>query len=116
MTATVPETRAEPVVERLHGEEIADPYRWLEDDESAATRAWTAAQNAYTAGVLDRLPGRDALRERLAGLLQVGFAQSAVRAATASSSSSARGGRISRSFTCRMAGGRMRGSCSTRTG
>ncbi|MDP9374978.1 MAG: prolyl oligopeptidase family serine peptidase [Chloroflexota bacterium] len=79
MTATVPETRAEPVTERLHGEEIVDPYRWLEDDTSAETRAWTAAQNAYTAGVLDGLPGRDALRERLAGLLQVGFAQSAVR-------------------------------------
>ena len=54
MTATVPETRVEPVVERLHGAESVDPYRGLQDDEGAATSAWTVAQNAYTAGVLDR--------------------------------------------------------------
>ena len=64
MTATVPQTRVEPVTDVLHGEAIVDPYRWLEEDDSAETRAWTEAQNRYTAAVLDRLPGRDALRDR----------------------------------------------------
>ncbi len=76
MTATVPQTRVEPVTDVLHGEEIVDPYRWLEEDDSAETRAWTEAQNRYTAAVLDRLPGRDALRDRLARLMQAGFVMS----------------------------------------
>ena len=76
MTATVPASRIEPVVETLHGEEVADPYRWLEEDDTEATRAWTEAQNRYTAAILDRLPGRDALRERLSRLMRAGFAMS----------------------------------------
>ena len=43
-----PETRRDDVREVLHGVEIKDPYRWLEDQESAETRAWIDAQNAYT--------------------------------------------------------------------
>src|ERR671917_1992011 len=73
MIATVPQTRVEPVTDVLHGEEIVDRYRWLEEDASPETRAWTEAQNRYTVGVLDRLPGRDALRDRLARLMQAGF-------------------------------------------
>lgn len=69
---TVPSTRVAPVTEMLHGEAIVDPYRWLEE-ESAATAAWTAAQNAYTAAFLDPLPGRAALRERLRALQAIGF-------------------------------------------
>ena len=76
MTATVPQTRVEPVTDVLHGEEIVDRYRWLEDDDSPETQAWTEAQNRYTAAILDRLPGRDALRERLARLMQAGFVMS----------------------------------------
>lgn len=72
----VPVTRGEPVTETLHGETITDPYRWLEDDERAETRAWTDAQNRYTAAALDHVPGRDALRERLAQLMRSGFAMS----------------------------------------
>ncbi len=76
MSAAVPETRVAPVTDELHGEALADPYRWLEEDDTPETRAWTAAQNAHTAAVLNGLPGRAALRERLAARLQVGFAQS----------------------------------------
>ena len=75
MSMTVPATRSAPENETLHGETIADPYRWLEDD-SAETRAWSAAQNSYTAAILGPLPGRDTLRERLAALSGVGFAMS----------------------------------------
>ena len=69
---TVPPTVAIPVTETLHGEEFTDPYRWLEE-ESAETRAWTAAQNAYTTATLDPLPGRTALRERLRHLQAIGL-------------------------------------------
>lgn len=49
-----PHTRRQPVQETLHGVTISDPYRWLEDGESNAVRAWTDRQNAYTRAALDR--------------------------------------------------------------
>lgn len=61
-----PATPRRPVRERLHGHDIADPYRYLETLDSAETRAFIAGQTAYSRAVLDRLPGRD----RLAGLLR----------------------------------------------
>jgi prolyl oligopeptidase len=69
--AAPPTTRRDNVRETLHGVVIADPYRWLEDQNSAETRAWIAAQNRYTRSVLDPLPGRQRLRERLTELLRV---------------------------------------------
>src|SRR5687768_2734954 len=68
----IPTTRVAPVSETLHGATFEDPYRWLEDD-SAEMRAWTAAQNAYSAATLGALPGRATLRERLAALLGAGY-------------------------------------------
>jgi prolyl oligopeptidase len=47
---------------------LVDPYRWLEDDASPAVHDWTAAQNAFTRGILDAYPGRRALEERLRSL------------------------------------------------
>ena len=61
------------MVDVLHGIEVPDPYRWLEDGESADTAAWVAAQNARTRAVLDALPQRQPLYERLLSLLQVGM-------------------------------------------
>ncbi len=60
------------VVEVLHGTEVHDPYRWLEDGDSQETAAWVAAQNARTRAVLDALPQRDPLHRRLLELLQIG--------------------------------------------
>ncbi|MDQ3304421.1 MAG: prolyl oligopeptidase family serine peptidase [Actinomycetota bacterium] len=65
-----PPARIDPTVERLHGVEVADPYRWLEDGESAETLEWVDAQNRRTRQALKSLPGRVALRERLEGLLR----------------------------------------------
>ena len=65
-------TRVEPVTDVLHGHEIVDPYRWLEDGDAPDVRAWTAAQNARTEAVLSAVPGRAALEQRLSDLLQVG--------------------------------------------
>jgi len=69
--AKLPATRTDNVKEVLHGVEIVDPYRWLEDQNSPETRAWIDAQNAYTHTMLDALPGRDKLRERVTALLKI---------------------------------------------
>ena len=53
------------LVERLHGHEIADPYRWLEDDEDPRTAAWTAAQDALATEHLAALPLRGQFADRL---------------------------------------------------
>lgn len=64
--------RREDVTDILHGVSITDPYRWLEDGDSAETRAWTDAQNAHTAEILAAAPGRATLEARLGDLLRVG--------------------------------------------
>ena len=66
-----PATRTDNVKEMLHGVEITDPYRWLENQDSPETRAWIDAQNAYSRPILDRIPGRERLRTRLAELMNV---------------------------------------------
>jgi prolyl oligopeptidase len=69
--AVAPATRIATVTDTLHGVRITDDYRWLEED-SAEVTTWTDAQNAYTRAVLDSLPGRKAVEDRLRVLLQVG--------------------------------------------
>src|SRR5713101_4292257 len=64
-----PVTEAEPVTETIHGVEITDPYRWLEDQESPATRDWISRENAYTDAVLGQLPDKPRLALRIESLL-----------------------------------------------
>src|ERR1700721_483148 len=64
-----PQTQAEPVTETLHGVEITDPYRWLEDQNSPRIRAWLAEQTAYTRVYLDAIPGREQIKERVRELM-----------------------------------------------
>ena len=66
-----PKTRTDDVKEMMHGVEIADPYRWLEDQQSPETRAWIGAQNKYTQALLDSWPDRAALKRRLTELIKV---------------------------------------------
>jgi len=63
-----PETAREGVVDNYHGTEIADPYRWLEDDNSERTAEWVKAQNEVTFSYLNSLPQREAIRKRLTEL------------------------------------------------
>jgi prolyl oligopeptidase len=70
--ATPPPTRMDALKETLHGVEIADPYRWLEEDESAEVRAWTDAQNAHTRAALDAVQGRASLRAEMERALRTG--------------------------------------------
>ncbi len=69
---TPPPTRVAPVTDSYFGEAVTDPYRWLEDGESAEVAAWTAAQNAHTEAWLAACPERGAIRARLATLLAIG--------------------------------------------
>jgi len=78
---TRPTSRTLPVTEVLHGRALTDDYRWLEGDNSDPDRmgastpevaAWTDEQNAYTRAVLDALPGRAELEERIRPLLTAG--------------------------------------------
>ena len=63
-----PETARGEVVDNYFGTEVPDPYRWLEDDNSEATAAWVAAENAVTEDYLSQIPFRNAIRERLTQL------------------------------------------------
>jgi len=65
---TPPPTRRDDVREVLHGVELVDPYRWLEDDKSPETRAWIEAQNRFTHAVLDGNAARETIRQRLTAL------------------------------------------------
>lgn len=61
----------EAVIDVLHGVPVADPYRWLEDQQSPRTREWIRAQSRYARSYLDSVPGREAIRERVRQLLDV---------------------------------------------
>ncbi len=65
-----PATRQDNIKEVLHGVEIVDPYRWLEDQESPETRRWIEAQNRYAHSLLGGLPVRAGIRQRLAELMR----------------------------------------------
>ncbi|HYY89045.1 MAG TPA: S9 family peptidase, partial [Chloroflexota bacterium] len=67
-----PPSRSEDLVEILHEVPIADPFRWLERGDSPETRAWVDAQNEFTRSVLDTVPNRAAIHERLDRLLMTG--------------------------------------------
>lgn len=63
-----PATAPTNQVDTYHGVRVADPYRWLEDDNATDTKAWVQAENAVTAAYLDRIPQRPALKTRLTQL------------------------------------------------
>lgn len=63
-----PETERTSVIEQIHGREIADPYRWLEDGASEKTKAWIDAQNKVTFGYLNTIPERASILNRLTKL------------------------------------------------
>ena len=60
-----PESRRDSTSENLHGHEVADPYRWLEDPDSEETRAWVDAQRSATEAYLETLPNRSWFSETM---------------------------------------------------
>jgi len=67
-----PDAARQDIVELIHGHRVADPYRWLEDADSEATKEWLRAEDELYAGYLARVPGRDRLAARLSELLAAG--------------------------------------------
>jgi prolyl oligopeptidase len=55
-----------PVSDRYFGTSVTDPYRWMEDRSSPEFISYMLAQGAYARAVLDRIPGRLKLQERVA--------------------------------------------------
>ncbi len=60
-----PETKKVDQVDDYFGTKVADPYRWLEDDNAEDVKAWVQAQNAVTFGYLEKIPYRPLIKARL---------------------------------------------------
>jgi prolyl oligopeptidase len=71
-SSSYPPTKVDKVIDKIHGVEVADPYRWLEDAKSPEVEKWVEKQNNYTRSILDKLPGRARVRARLSELLDIG--------------------------------------------
>jgi prolyl oligopeptidase len=67
-TLKYPVTNKGDVADDYHGTRVADPYRWLEDQNGVRTAEWVKAQNGVTFPYLNALPERDAIRKRLTEL------------------------------------------------
>src|SRR5215472_5851759 len=60
-----PATPKKPVVDEYHGVKVSDDYRWLENWDDPAVRAWGDAQNNRTRSYLDGLAVREPIRKWL---------------------------------------------------
>ena len=67
-TNNYPPARKSDQTDDYHGVKVADPYRWLEDLDSAETRAWVEAENKLAFGFLESIPERTAIKDRLTKL------------------------------------------------
>ena len=64
-TNNYPEARKSDQTDDYHGVKVADPYRWLEDLDSAETRTWVEAENKLAFGFLESVPERTPIKDRL---------------------------------------------------
>lgn len=67
-----PKVKQNSVVDTVQGRKIADPYRWMEDAASPETQAYVRDEMTYTRSILDPLPERKQLQQRLTELLSIG--------------------------------------------
>ena len=67
-----PKAKVAPVEDTIQGHKIVDPYRYLEDVSNPDTRQYVEQELAYTRSILDPLPGRDSIHQRLSQLLTIG--------------------------------------------
>jgi prolyl oligopeptidase len=68
ISAAVPPTEKKPVTDEYHGVKVVDEFRWLEDGDSAAVKAWTSAQNQYSRTWLDSRADRAQIESKLKAL------------------------------------------------
>ncbi|HEV7473121.1 MAG TPA: hypothetical protein VGN90_03670, partial [Pyrinomonadaceae bacterium] len=71
-SAGPPKAKVAPVEDTVHGHKVIDPYRYLENPNDPETKLYVEQELAYTRSVLDPLPGRDKIKERLSQLLEIG--------------------------------------------
>ncbi len=64
-TLPYPQTKKVDTVDTYFGTVVPDPYRWLEDDRAADTKAWVKEENKVTQDYLGQIPYREAIRKRL---------------------------------------------------
>ncbi|MEW6006257.1 MAG: prolyl oligopeptidase family serine peptidase [Stygiobacter sp.] len=67
-TLNYPKAKKVDQVDDYHGTKVADPYRWLEDNNSDETKAWIEAENKITQDYLSKIPYREKLKKRLTEL------------------------------------------------
>jgi prolyl oligopeptidase len=60
-----PPTQKQPVTDAYHGVNVTDDYRWLDDKDAPAVVSWVESQNTLTRSILDRLPARARITDRL---------------------------------------------------
>jgi prolyl oligopeptidase len=71
-----PDTKKENIIEKIHGTQVLDPYRWLENTEDKEVGGWIKKQNNYTQSILDKAPYKDMLRTEFEKLFReetIGF-------------------------------------------
>jgi len=74
-----PPSRSENIEQDLHGEKIADPFRWLEDEKSPEVQDWMKAEDQLTRDYLSKISGRDALAKRFKELLYIDSISAPIR-------------------------------------
>lgn len=67
-----PPTPIREVKEEWHGVTVSDPYRWMENSQSPEWKSWIQQQGLHARKTLDRIPGRDSLRDQVAGWAESG--------------------------------------------
>ena len=60
-----PQTKKCDTINEYFGHKVADPYQWLEDDNSEETAKWVKAENEITFDYLSKIPFREKIKERL---------------------------------------------------
>ncbi|HXZ63890.1 MAG TPA: hypothetical protein VEH05_04100, partial [Streptosporangiaceae bacterium] len=70
--AAYPDAPRQDITESIHGHQVTDPYRWLEDADSEPTKEWLRAEDELYAAYRARVPGTTALAARLTELLAAG--------------------------------------------
>jgi len=71
-TPPYPEAPRQDITESIHGYQVSDPYRWLEETGSQQTKSWLQAEDELYARYVATVPGLDRLAARLTELLAAG--------------------------------------------